>query len=115
MGRSTGGNAKAYYTQKQREWRAANRERARETARVRREESRALIRANKDIPCMDCGEEFPSYVMQFDHREPALKLFTIGSSAGAYTREEILAEIAKCDVVCANCHAIRTFGQKREG
>lgn len=44
--------------------------------------------------------------MQFDHLGD--KLFTI-SNAGATSVERLLAEIAKCEVVCANCHAERTY------
>lgn len=75
----------------------------------RREEVRCLIRAAKDRPCCDCGVRYPPYVMQFDHRRGE-KSFTVGD---ANTRGMPLAkverEIAKCDVVCANCHAERTY------
>jgi hypothetical protein len=75
----------------------------------------------KKRPCADCGGEFPYYVMHLDHRPGVEKFFSIGSAYGSswtgrdrYRRkqitEEILrAEIAKCDVVCANCHHIRTW------
>lgn len=59
-------------------------------------------------PCMDCGQSYPFYVMQFDHRPNEIKSFEI-SRARRHTREEVLAEIAKCDLVCANCHHIRTY------
>lgn len=62
---------------------------------------------------MDCGVEYASYVMQYDHRDPATKCFTISAAPGKYTADEVLDEIAKCDVVCANCHAERTFGKQR--
>jgi hypothetical protein len=71
---------------------------------------RRLIRQAKDVPCADCGQRYPHYVMDFDHRKGVKKCFNI-SIAGGQTRiswERIAAEIAKCDVVCANCHRIRT-------
>jgi hypothetical protein len=46
--------------------------------------------------------------MHFDHvpgRGP--KLFNLGS--GDYSIKTVQAEIEKCDIVCANCHAIRTW------
>jgi hypothetical protein len=47
--------------------------------------------------------------MDFDHREPAQKSFRLTSGTGMLTSPERLAEeIAKCDVICANCHRIRT-------
>jgi hypothetical protein len=51
--------------------------------------------------------------MQYDHRDPTTKCFTISAAPGKYTADEVLDEIAKCDVVCANCHAERTFGKGR--
>jgi hypothetical protein len=47
--------------------------------------------------------------MEFHHRNPRTKKFNI--SAGAYRATSVvLAEIAKCDVICSNCHQIRTHG-----
>lgn len=62
----------------------------------------------KRRPCDDCGVQHPPYVMQFDHRDPATKKFNI-SQAAQHSRADTLEEIAKCDIVCANCHAVRTF------
>ena len=67
-----------------------------------------IIREAKNVPCTDCGEEFPYYVMDFDHRESSLKRQSVGTMT-TYSKGNLLAEIAKCDVVCANCHRIRTF------
>lgn len=87
---------------------------------IRRESSRRKIRevvervrALKASPCTDCGRSFPHYVMHFDHRDPAIKtkaIATLCRNTVAWARVE--AEIAKCDLVCANCHAIRTWKQK---
>lgn len=68
---------------------------------------RALILARKDVPCMDCKKRFHPVCMDFDHRPDEIKLFTIG--ARRMGRNVLLAEIAKCDVVCANCHRYRTY------
>jgi hypothetical protein len=51
--------------------------------------------------------------MQWDHvPERGPKLFNL--SRADYGMEKVLAEIAKCDLVCANCHAIRTWNRHRE-
>lgn len=60
-------------------------------------------------PCVDCGESDP-IVLTFDHKDPSLKKFTIASARNV-TDQEFLEEIAKCDVVCCNCHARRTAKQ----
>ncbi len=59
---------------------------------------------------MDCSVQYPPYVMQFDHRDPAAKAFSVGRVITRWSWESILAEVAKCDLVCANCHAERTWG-----
>lgn len=59
----------------------------------------------KTNSCMDCGGKFPPECMHFDHVR-GIKTFGISSSKGR-SKEKILAEIAKCDLICANCHAIR--------
>jgi hypothetical protein len=76
-----------------------------------------MLRAAKEKPCADCGRQYPFYVMEFDHREGETKLFNI-SALNGYRRtsmRNLLAEIAKCDLVCANCHRERTYrrGQYR--
>lgn len=81
--------------------------------RQRQEEYARRIAELKSRPCTDCGHSFPSCVMDFDHRDPLDKKFSIGIAAGSGTRswESIAAEIVKCDLVCANCHRIRTAKQ----
>ncbi len=51
-----------------------------------------------------------SYVMDLDHQTPKDKKFNL-SDAGRSSTETVLAEIAKCDAVCANCHRERTHGK----
>jgi hypothetical protein len=66
-------------------------------------------------PVMNCGESFPPYVMDFDHRDPGKKLFAITTgSAHLMSREKLIIEIEKCDIVCANCHALRTYASLME-
>lgn len=71
------------------------------------------VRALKNKPCLDCKQSFPHYVMHFDHRDAHTKvkaIATLTRNTVAWARVE--AEIAKCDLVCANCHAIRTWERK---
>ncbi len=62
-------------------------------------------------PCIVCGEVDP-VVLEFDHRDPNEKEFTIAEGVGkVYSLEKIEIEIAKCDVLCANCHRRKTAKQ----
>ena len=86
--------------------------RAREHQRRCRALVREVIEQAKSKPCADCQQCFPVCVMDFDHREGAVKVLTIGASSTKVRTlaavECIKAEIAKYDVVCSNCHRIRT-------
>lgn len=79
-------------------------------AKDRKIKQRALIIEAKSKPCADCGIEYPYYVMQFDHIGDD-KEFGIGSQWYRKGVAAIKAEIAKCQVVCSNCHAIRTWNR----
>ena len=68
---------------------------------------RAFVRPMKSRPCADCGIQYPYYVMDFDHRDGALKSFALNRVERA-TMRAIMWETEKCDVVCANCHRERT-------
>lgn len=59
-------------------------------------------------PCVDCGTSFPYYVMQYDHigSDKIAAVSSLLSQCAAWERIE--AEIAKCELVCANCHCERT-------
>lgn len=60
------------------------------------------------VPCKDCGEVFPEFVMHWDHLPGHDKVAAVSRLAREKSRELVLAELAKCELVCANCHAIRT-------
>lgn len=60
-------------------------------------------------PCVDCGEDNP-VVLSFDHRDRSKKAGTIGNMM-KLSWPAIAAEIAKCDVRCMNCHAIKTAAE----
>lgn len=64
---------------------------------------------------MDCGQSYPFYVMDLDHvPERGPKLFNLGSVGRiGCGMAKLLAEIAKCDPVCANCHRIRSYERKQ--
>lgn len=69
-----------------------------------------FVREAKSVPCADCGNNYPYYVMDFDHKSD--KVFNI-SRSHTVSKQALLEEIDKCDVVCSNCHRIRTHNRLR--
>lgn len=65
------------------------------------------IAALKQEPCADCKQKFNPWQMDFDH-VTGVKLFDIASGYQQRAWKAILDEIAKCELVCANCHRERT-------
>jgi hypothetical protein len=70
---------------------------------------RELILQLKDKPCADCGRSFHYCQMDFDH----VRGVKVGSVSQMKSCKAILAEVAKCEVVCANCHRERTQVQAK--
>jgi hypothetical protein len=60
--------------------------------------------------CKNCGNPDPE-VLEFDHRDPSEKNFNVSEMIGVNSWKKILEEIAKCDILCANCHKKRTIRQ----
>jgi hypothetical protein len=91
----------------------ANRE-ARLAKSVRqREEVMVWYRGLKEsLPCADCGRFWPHSVTQFDHLGTAEKAGNVADLVVSASRARVLAEIAKCELVCGNCHAIRTHKRR---
>lgn len=100
----------------QAKWFSDNRETQR--SRVRKNNDEYILRNRKFVwdyklthPCVDCGETDP-IVLDFDHRDPKDKSFTISQIMhNGGSLDKIKEEVAKCDVRCANCHRRRTFLQ----
>jgi hypothetical protein len=82
-----------------------------ESNKRQRIRARTFVQKIKERPCKDCKVQYPYYIMQFDHTV-GKKEFNIGRRGGR-TVYTLADEIRKCDVVCANCHAIRTHKRSR--
>lgn len=63
-----------------------------------------------DAGCTRCGYKEHPAALHFDHRDHTTKAFNI-SQDPKRSWESIEKEIAKCDVLCANCHSVRTHEQ----
>jgi hypothetical protein len=63
-----------------------------------------------EFGCADCppGTAWPAVALDFDHRPGLPKLGTVAALITKGTWDDFVAEIAKCEVVCANHHRIRT-------
>jgi L-lysine 2,3-aminomutase len=82
-------------------------------AQIRRR-SKAVLEQNRrrmvdylrEHPCVDCGED-DIVVLEFDHlRDKSANVSAIMLQKNEWRR--VLEEMAKCEVVCANCHRRRT-------
>lgn len=97
------------------EYYLANRERCRDRDNARRRENllerKRWLEKIKDGPCTDCNVRYPSYVLHFDHLRDKIKNVS-GMIRDAHSYETIQKEIEKCELVCANCHAIRTHNRR---
>jgi len=81
---------------------------ARDYLKIRRQEWHRKVDLLKAGPCTDCGSKWPSIAMDFDHIR-SNKSGNISTMIGqCLSWERIEAEIAKCELVCACCHRIRT-------
>lgn len=92
----------------QRKHYAKNPEYYKRKSRERKARLRTFFREQKRWPCTDCGEKYPPCVMDFDHTgddkvvSPG-RMVTLG-----WGESKMLKELDKCELVCANCHRIRT-------
>lgn len=102
---------------RQREARRANPLPFREAER----KSAALLRSKIDLlkeerGCYDCGAMLPAIALDWDHvPERGVKRFNIGAQMKSYGLDSVLAEIEKCQCVCATCHRLRTLSRKPKG
>ena len=120
---STKRNRTAYHKQ----WRSENPEKVKEylrhwavthpdtirikDRRARQRQAARLNRFKRRKGCIDCGLH-DIRLLQFDHvPERGKKEFTLGSQ-GIKGRKKLKEELAKCDVVCSNHHAIRTWERR---
>lgn len=106
------------------QWRRNNPDKAR-AADARNRDEKNLVKADraretrawlKDMKiaagCADCGYRGHPDALEFDHLPGRVKRFKISGSS-TRSRATLAAEIAKCEVVCANCHRVRTSERMR--
>lgn len=98
-------------TQQQKDYQAAhyqaNIEKYKAASRLSRDQKRAALRTLKDVPCADCGESHDPSVMDFHHNEDEHKVHNVSWLLVNRGWKTVLDEVAKCVVLCANCHRYR--------
>lgn len=94
------------YTESAKRWYKENKQQVIEANNQQRKLKILYIREKKQVPCADCGISYPYYVMDFDHLRDKKFLVAHLVNQGWNRIDE---ELSKCEVVCSNCHRIRTF------
>ena len=75
----------------------------------RRADNLAFLIAHKlKVGCADCGYNINHAGLQFDHL-PEYEKYANVASLTYRSRETLVAEMKKCEVVCGTCHLIRSF------
>ena len=92
---------------------AENPVKIREFSSSARSRKREWMQALKDKPCSDCGIKYHYSAMEYDHINPENKMGCIAAMQ-RLTKALILAEIDKCELVCANCHRLRGHNRRVE-
>ena len=101
-----------------RAWYARHRERAKAAVRPhrerwKREHAAWFVELKSQLVCARCGEDHPACIV-FHHRHPREKEFMISVAMNrGFGRKRILAELAKCEVLCANCHTKHHAAERR--
>jgi hypothetical protein len=94
----------------QKAWYESNKELTIKRSNSSREKRKVIVRTIKESsPCQDCGVSYPYYVMQFDHVGVDQKVANVNVLLSSSSLQSALDEIEKCELVCANCHATRTW------
>ena len=85
-----------------------NLEKNKEKNKNYRENVRQYLKEQKEKnPCSDCKVFFPYYVMEYDHLHS--KINSVSKIASTGTLRQVIEEIEKCELVCSNCHKVRTW------
>ena len=76
-----------------------------EAVSARRRKVKELLVAEAGGACMLCGYSRYVGALQFHHVDPSAKSFSLSERGLARSLEKARAEVAKCVLLCANCHA----------
>lgn len=94
-------------------WAKLRQQNKKQTKAYQRRRTNALQNYKLEKGCADCGYNKSAEALQFDHLPGHIKEF--GLSASFMGKDKTWKEVEKCQVVCANCHAIRTAKRRSDG
>lgn len=88
--------------------------------RIRYDYGQSVLKRYKLMKgCSKCGYNENAHALQFNHVDPKQKRFLLAQKAhkmvlntGTKGKQKLKEELNKCEVVCANCHAIITYENK---
>jgi len=92
-----------------------------QTVKERRLEQKRVLHSRFDLwyaglktdkKCADCGNVYHPAAMHWHHLPGHLKEGNVADFAQRHNATRVTREIAKCELVCANCHAVRTWGRR---
>ena len=74
-----------------------------------RQRADALNKIKMDSGCKHCGFNAHPAALEFNHIDPNTKCGNIAEKLTAWSWEKIMDEVAKCEVLCSNCHHIHSY------
>lgn len=97
-----------YMREYNRKYNRKNREKVNKLHLARIKELTAWVRTLRKA-CVRCGEDHPA-CLDFHHIDPSKKVISIANAVrSSWSKERLLTEIAKCEVLCSNCHRKETL------
>lgn len=80
-------------------------------AMLQKERNTLIVEQAKQCGCQKCGEK-RLYLMEFHHKNPKEKVNTIAHMIKSSSEQNLIQEMEKCIVLCANCHREFHFFEK---
>ena len=78
--------------------------------RERLQKKRDFVNSYKmERGCRECGYNAHPVALELNHIDPTTKTYSIGRQLISISMENLVLELAKCEVLCANCHQIHTY------
>lgn len=85
-----------------------------ETAKFQKQRNLFLIEQARQCGCKKCGET-RFYMLDFHHRSPEEKSDNLAHMIKSSSETNLILELSKCDVLCANCHREFHYLEKEFG